>query len=195
MASPLSSTFGVKLNPVRRTRTLFGIKAERQTVTVTHNLSSVQPSQTLLVRFPTLSRDQVVVPGTAHLLFDTTITSMDANARFVDNLGRAVVKKLSVRMQGREVQSTDDKGIFDCYRDLWLPPERRASLAIQGVDDKPTKNLTKLRSGADDAVAAGSGAAQFAALGITHAILLTSKFLPKGRPSTRPFLVTVWNLK
>ena len=168
MASPLGSMYGCLLAPSRCTKTPFGFKGDRQTVVVSHNPSTSDPGQTLLVRFPTLSRDRVVVPGSCKLLCDTALTSAtDANARFVHNLGRAVVQKLSVRMQGKEVLSTSAAGIIACYRNLWLTPEQQASKAIQGIDDSPTQNLSKLRSGAGDASATGTGAAQFGALGNT----------------------------
>ena len=79
--------------------TRHGFKGERQVIIVSQNLSSIAtPSgQTLLVQFPTLEKDRVVVPGTVKLLFDVTFTR---GAKLVTNLGRAIIEKLSVRMQG-----------------------------------------------------------------------------------------------
>ena len=182
MASSLASTYGRKLAPTRRTKTPFGFKGRRSVVEVTHNPSTINPGELLLVRFPTLSRGHVVVPGSTKLLFDATITSTDVNARFVSNLGRALVEKLSVRFQGREVVSTSDAGIYNCYRDLWLTPEQRADKALQGIDDSAAQNLQKLRSGAADASAGGPGSAQNAALGTTFEIPLDFELLSERGP-------------
>jgi len=42
----------------------------------------------------------------------------DANSTVVNNLGRAIVKKISVKLEGQEVMSLDDADIYLCYRDL-----------------------------------------------------------------------------
>ena len=54
-----------KLNPERSLRTAKpkGIKGTRQKVIVTHNPSEIDKNQLLLVRFPNLGSDEVIVPG------------------------------------------------------------------------------------------------------------------------------------
>jgi len=42
----------------------------------------------------------------------------DANDTIVNNLGQALVKKISVKLEGKEVISLDDADIYLCYRDL-----------------------------------------------------------------------------
>ena len=62
--------YGKRLNPVRSLRTPKGIKGIRQKVIVTHNPSEIDQAQELLVRFPNLGSDDVIISGTANLSFN-----------------------------------------------------------------------------------------------------------------------------
>ena len=105
-----------KLNPERSMRTAKGIKGTRQKVIVTHNLSKIDQAQLLLVRFPNLGSDDVIVPGMANLSFNIELTStVDANRTLVSHIGRAIIKKLAVKFEGNAILSIDDFDIFACY--------------------------------------------------------------------------------
>ena len=91
--------FGKRLNPERFLRTPKGIKGTRQKVIVTHNPSEIDQAQELLVRFPNLGSDDVIIPGTANLSFKIELTStVDANRTLVSNIGRAIIKKISSKV-------------------------------------------------------------------------------------------------
>ena len=53
--------YGKRLNPEHSLRTLKGIKGTRQKVIVTHNPSEIDQAQELLVRFPNLGSDDVIM--------------------------------------------------------------------------------------------------------------------------------------
>ena len=109
-----------RLNPERSLRTPKGIKETRRKVIVTHNPSEIDQAQELLVRFPDLGSDDVIIPGTANLSFNIELTSaVDANRTLVSNVGRAIVKKLAVMFEGNEIMSVDDFNVLACYQDLW----------------------------------------------------------------------------
>ena len=108
--------YGKQLNPERSLRTRKGIKETRQKVIVTHNPSEIDQNQELLVRFPHLGSDDVIVPGTANLSFNTELSSTaDLNRTLMSNIGRAVMKKLAVKFEGNEILSIDDFDTFACY--------------------------------------------------------------------------------
>ena len=108
-----------RLNPERSLRTSKGIKGTRQKVIVTHNPSEIDQNQELLVKFPNLGSDDVIVPGTASLSFNIELSSTaDPNRTLVSNIGRAVVKKLAVKFEENEIMSVDNFDIFACYLDL-----------------------------------------------------------------------------
>ena len=88
--------YGKRLNPERSLRTLKGIEGIRQKVIVTHNPSEIDQNQLLLVRFPNLGSDDVIIPGTANLNFNIELTSAaDPNRTLVSTIGRAIIKKIS----------------------------------------------------------------------------------------------------
>ena len=60
---------GNKLNPEHSLQTANGIKRTRQKVIVTHNPSTIDQNDLLLVRFPNLGTDDVIIPGTVNLFF------------------------------------------------------------------------------------------------------------------------------
>ena len=112
--------YGKRLNPEHSLRTAKGIKGTRQKVIVTHNPSMIDQAQLLLVRFPNLGSDDVIIPGTANLSFIIELSStVDANRTLVSNIGRTIIKKLAVKFEWNEILSIEDFDIFACYRDLW----------------------------------------------------------------------------
>ena len=83
--------YGKRLNPEHSLRTPKGIKGTRQKVIVTHNPSEIDQNQELLVRFPKLGSDDVIIPGTANLSFNTELTP--TQKRFpTDNLMKYKMK-------------------------------------------------------------------------------------------------------
>ena len=108
--------YGKRLNPKCSLRTSKGIKGTRQKVIVTHNPSEIDQAQELLVRFPNLGSDDVIILGTANLSFNIELTStIDANRTLVSNMGRTIVKKLAVKFEGNEIMSVDDFDVLTCF--------------------------------------------------------------------------------
>ena len=84
--------YGKRLNPEHSLRTPKGIKGTRQKVIVTHNPSEIDQAQKLLVRFPNLGSDDVIIPEMVNLSFNIQLTfAIDANRTLVTNKGRAIV--------------------------------------------------------------------------------------------------------
>ena len=64
-----------------------GIKGTRQKVIITHNPSEIDQNQLLLVRFPNLGSDDVIIPGMAKLSFNTELsTTADPKRMLVSNI-------------------------------------------------------------------------------------------------------------
>ena len=81
-----------KLYPGHSLRTVKGIKATRQKVIIMHNPSEINQNQLLLVRFPTLSSDDIIIPVMANLSFNMELSSTtDKNRTLVNNIGRVKV--------------------------------------------------------------------------------------------------------
>ena len=140
--------YGKRLNPECSLRTPKGIKGTRQKVIVTHNPSEIDQAQELLVRFPNLGSDDVIIPGTANLSFNIELTStVDPNRTLVSNIGRAIIKKLAVKFEGNEIMSVDDFDVLACYRDLWKTKSEKRNAIHQGIisTDGFMENCIKLR--------------------------------------------------
>ena len=111
--------YGKQLNPEHSLRTPKGIKGTRQKVIVTHNPSEIDQAQELLVRFPNLGNDDVIIPGMTNLSFNIELTStVDANRTLVSNIGRAIIKKLAVKFEGNEIMSVDDFSVCMLLRSM-----------------------------------------------------------------------------
>jgi len=90
-------------------RTALGLKGNRQSIVVTNNPSTIDANQTLTVRFPNLGTNDVIVPDTARIAFNIVLDGgEDDNRTVVNNLGRAIVKKIYVKLEGNAVSHTDE---------------------------------------------------------------------------------------
>ena len=108
------------MNPERSLRNDHGIKGTRQKLIIMHNPSEIDQNKLLLVRFPNLGSEDVIIPGMANLSFNIKLDSTDdKNRMLVSDIGRAIIKKLVVKFEGNETLSIDDLNIFVCYRDFW----------------------------------------------------------------------------
>ena len=173
------AAYGEKLNPYRKIREPRGVKGIRQSVVITNNPSTIDQNQQLLVRFPNLSNNDVIVPGTVRLAFEIELTSKDENATIYQNIGRAIIKKTTIRISGNEVMSIDDSDIYHCYIDLWKTTTERINMAYQGVGKE---NMLKHRVGADDAGANNKDQAVAKAYGNRFCIPLDFELLETHMP-------------
>ena len=171
------------LYPYRRLRNSKGIKGTRQKAVVTNNLSTIGENQLLTVRFSNLGKDDVIVPSSARLAFNISLQSTeDANRTIVHNIGRAIIKKISIKIEGNEVYSLDDADVYNTFKDLWLIKRQLENFAYQGIE---SDNITKLRIGAGDAVTdANNGKDKAIADAFGKQILRSARLLTFNGPST-----------
>ena len=114
----------------------------------------IDQNQDLLVRFPNLGNDDIIIPETANFSFNIELTSnTDPNRTLVSNIGRAIIKKLAVKFEGNEILRIDNYDVFACYRDLWKTASEKRIAIQQGIifnDGDLTPNCMKLRINAGD---------------------------------------------
>ena len=78
----------VDINPNRSNRIMKAERAHRQHVGLTHNPSSIEPGQTLQVRFPNLGENEVIAPGSFFISFALNLKGKKDEARsVVPNVG------------------------------------------------------------------------------------------------------------
>jgi len=70
----------------------------------------------------------------------------------VNNIGRAIIKKLAIKFEGNEILSIDDYDIFACYKDLWKTKAEKINAIRQGIihEDGCTENCMKIRVDSSD---------------------------------------------
>ena len=143
---------GDKLNPQRSYRKGFALKCLRQHIIKTNNPSTIGPGELLTVRFPDVKENQVIIPSTTKLTFNISLAGTDVNRTLVGNLGRNVIRKLVVKLEGNEIISTDDYDILYSFYDCWKCKTERLNTVFQGIveADSQTENAIKHRINAGD---------------------------------------------
>ena len=143
---------GDKLNPQRSFRKRFALKGIRQHIIKTNNPSTIGPDELLTVRFPDLKENQVIIPGTTKLTVNISQSGTDANKTSVKNLGRNIIRKLVVKLEGNEIIRTDDCDIFYSYYNCWKSTTERRNAVFQGIAEVggQTENAIKHRINAGD---------------------------------------------
>ena len=143
---------GDKLNPQRSYRKGFSLKGLCQHIIKTNNPSTIGPGELLTVRFPDLKENQVIIPGTTKLTFNITLAGTDPNRTLVKNLGRNIIRKLVVKLEGNEIISTDDYDVLFPYIDSWKCKTERLNVVFQGIVDADgqTENAIKNRINSGD---------------------------------------------
>ena len=124
---------GNKLNPQRSYRKGFALKGLCQHIIKTNNPSTIGPGELLTVRFPDLKENQVIIPSTTKLTFNITLAGTDVNRTLVKNLGRNIIRKLVVKLEGNEIISIDDYNILYSFYDCWKCTRERHNAVFQGI--------------------------------------------------------------
>ena len=143
---------GDKLNPQRSYRKGFALKGLRQHIIKMNNPSTIGPGELLTVRFPDLKENQVIIPSTTKLTFNITLVGTDVNRTLVKNLGRNIIRKLVVKLEGNEIISIDDYDVLYSYYDCWKCTNERRNAIFQGIveTDSQTEGAIKHRINAGD---------------------------------------------
>ena len=104
------------------------------------------------MRFPDLKENQLIIPSTTKLAFNISLVDTDVDRTLVGNLGRNIIRKLVVKLEGNEIISIDDYDILYSYYDCWKTTTERRNAVFQGIveADGQTENAIKHRINAGD---------------------------------------------
>ena len=99
------------------------------------------------MRFPDLKENQLIIPSTMKLTFNISLAGTDVNRTLVGNLGRNIIRKLVVKLEGNEIISIDDYNVLYLYYDCWKCKTERLNAVFQGIveADSQTENAIKHR--------------------------------------------------
>ena len=99
-----------------------------------------------------MKENQVIIPSTTKLTFNISLVGTDVNRTLVGNLGRNIIGKLVVKLEGNEIISTDDYDVLYSYYDCWKTATERCNAIFQGIieADGQTDNAIKQQINATD---------------------------------------------
>ena len=94
----------------------------------------------------------MIIPGKMKLTFNISLARTDVNRTLVKNLGRTIIRKLVVKLEGNEIISTDDYNILYSHYDCWKFATEKINTVFQGIadGDGQTENAIKHRINASD---------------------------------------------
>ena len=123
------------LLPSHSKKVIGAMKAERTLKRITFSKTEAKPGETLYVHVPKLAENEVIVPGSLALVFDINlkVPGAHANNYLVQNVSRALVDKLKVKLAGVMIQDTDSYDIYKIFEDLFIPLHERANMLPEGI--------------------------------------------------------------
>ena len=136
---------GDKLNPQRSYRKGFVFKGLHQHIIKMNNPSIISPDELLTMRFPDLKENQVIIPSTMKLIFNISLAGTDVNRTLVGTLGRNIIRKLVVKLEGNEIISIDDCVVLYSYYDCWKGKTKRLNTVFQGIVEADNQTVNAIR--------------------------------------------------
>ena len=107
------------------------VKGNREVILYTMQKETFGDGQQSNVVIPALSENVVIVPNTIELEF--TFKSKNNKSWFLNNLGRLLVKDLTIMTGGTKIYENTGESIFGTYCDLWKSEEERKDMLKYGV--------------------------------------------------------------
>ena len=125
------SVYG-ELDSMVEHRTQFAFKEKREHIAKVNMPNIAYPSQHTDIEIPHGSRDHVIIPDTVKIMFNLDITSTGKTRSVVNNIGRALVKKLLI-LGSKNIDTINNSNIYDKYKDLYLSQKELEGKLLQGI--------------------------------------------------------------
>ena len=139
---------GEELKPGFKKTTLIPIKGKRRVIVTSLIKTEITPENEYIVSIPPLNASQCIIPDTLALSF-IKFTNSNTKSWFLKNLGRLIVDRLSVNVQGVEVYQNTGESMMEVCKDLWRSEEDRDNRQKFGI--MANENVRKLISKDDSA--------------------------------------------
>ena len=75
----------------------------------------------------------MIISSTTKLIFNTSLVGTDVNRTLVKNLGRNIIRKLVVKLEGNEIISIDNYDVLYSSYDCWKTTTERRNAIFQGI--------------------------------------------------------------
>ena len=73
------------------------------------------------------------MPDSIKITFKLDIESTNKTRSIVNNVGRALVKKKVLMLGFKKIDTINNPGIYDIYKDLYLSEKEREEKLLQGI--------------------------------------------------------------
>ena len=122
------------------------LRGKRWSIEASLLKTEATPEDIYSVSIPALNANECIVPGTLALSFK--FNNSNTKSWFLNNLGRLLADRLSIKVQGVEVYQNTGESMLEIYKDLWRPEVDRANRQDFGIANE---NVRKLISKDDSA--------------------------------------------
>ena len=122
-----------ELDPMVEHRTQFAFKGKREHIAKVNMPNIAYPDQHTDIGIPYGLKDHVIVPDTVKITFNLDIESIDKARSVVNNVGRALVKKKVLMLGSKDIDTINNSGTYDTYKDLYLSKKEREDKLLQGI--------------------------------------------------------------
>ena len=100
-----------ELDPMVEHRTQFAFKGKREHIARVNLLKIAYANQSIDIDIPHGSRDYVIIPNTVKITFNLDIESTDKAHSVVNNVGRAIVKKMLLKLCSMDIDTINNSDI------------------------------------------------------------------------------------
>ena len=138
-----------ELNPEPEHRTQFAFEGKREHIVKVNIPNIGYPNQHTDVEIPAGSRDQIIVPDTLKITFNLEAESKDKTRSVVNNVGRALVQKKVLMLGSKEIDTVNQRYIYDTYKDLYLSKQEREEKLLQDIQSATGLNARVRATKAD----------------------------------------------
>ena len=137
---------GSKLEPGFKKMKLTDIKGKRNVNVTSLIKTQAVPEDIYTVSIPGLNPNQCIIPDTLDLSFK--FANSNTKSWFKNNLGRLLVDRLTINVEGKNVYENTGESLMEVYKDLWRSEEDRDNRQDFGIANE---NVRKLVSKDDSA--------------------------------------------
>ena len=87
----------------------------------------------------------MIFPSTTKLTLNISLAGTDLNRTLVGNLGRNIIRKPVVKLEGNEIVSIDNHDILYSYYDCWKTATERRNAIFQGITEADGQTENAIR--------------------------------------------------
>ena len=111
--------------------------------------TEITPENEYTVPLPALNPSLCIIPDMLALSFKFTCSN--TKSWFLNNLGRTIIERLSVNIQGKEVYQCTGESMMEVYKGLWMSEEDRKNRQEFGIANENVKKLSSKNNSANKA--------------------------------------------